>query len=335
MDYFETKAAKTPVAPADQNALKTAKPQVAAEPDTLRTAKPQAAADQNALKTAKPQAAAEPPAQAKPGRTSSGLTIDEVFCPADAADPFDTVSWDAADGGHQGRRGRGRFRAARLRGALDVVAVGHQRRGQQVFLRRGQYGRAREERAAIDPSGLPDDCRLGLEGRIFRLAGRCPAFLSRPRLVVPAPMRLVQFAGLVQRGVVSPVRREGGDVQLALGRRVAVGRAAAEPLRISPGVGLLHPERARQHGRHHGACPQRGDALQVRLGHGDGPVESAVAPGEALRRGQAVGAIVVHAGVRPDRGGGQERGQDPPGRQDAIAEGLASRHHGVHPLQAP
>ncbi len=105
MDYFETKAAKTPVAPADQNALKTAKPQVAAEPDTLRTAKPQAAADQNALKTAKPQAAAEPPAQAKPGRTSSGLTIDEVFCPADAADPFDTVSWEQRTAAIKGEGG--------------------------------------------------------------------------------------------------------------------------------------------------------------------------------------------------------------------------------------
>ena len=216
-----------------------------------------------------------------------------------------------------------------------MVAVGHQRRSQQVFLRRGQHRRAREERAAIDPSRLPDDRRLGPGGRLLRRRRGRPALLPRPGLVVPAPGRLVQLAGLVQRRALSPVRREGVDVQLALGRRLAVGRAAEEPLRVSASLGLFHSKRARQHGRHHGACPQRGHALQVRLGDGDGPLQPAVAPGEAFRRGQAVGAFVVHAGVRPDRGGGQERRQDPPGRQDAVAEGLASRHHGIHRLQAP
>ena len=40
-----------------------------------------------------------------PAGTSSGLTIDEVFCPADAADPFDTVSWDVRTAAIKGEGG--------------------------------------------------------------------------------------------------------------------------------------------------------------------------------------------------------------------------------------
>ena len=42
---------------------------------------------------------------------------------------------------------------------------------------------------------------------------------------------------------------------------------------------------------------------------------------------------LVHAGLRPDRRGGEERRQDPPRRQDAVAQGLASGHHGIHRVQ--
>ena len=52
----------------------------------------------------------------KPGRRfSKGLVVDPVFCPADVADPFDTVEWDTAHRRHQGRGGRGAVRADRLR----------------------------------------------------------------------------------------------------------------------------------------------------------------------------------------------------------------------------
>ncbi len=71
----------------------------------------------------------------------------------------------------------------------------------------------------------------------------------------------------------------------------------------------------------------RSEAMLFKFGSGTGTDLStlAVAPREALRRRQALGPAVVHAGVRPDRRGGQERRQDPPGRQDAVAQGLASR----------
>ena len=58
---------------------------------------------------------------------------------------------------------------------------------------------------------------------------------------------------------------EGRQVQLALGSGHPRRGAAGESVRVSARLGLLHPARRRQHGRHHGAGPQRGHAVQVRL----------------------------------------------------------------------
>ena len=67
-------------------------------------------------------------------------------------------------------------------------------------------------------------------------------------------------------------------------------RAAREPVRVPARLGLLHPTRRRQHGRHHGARPQRGHALQVRLRHRHRPLDAPLAPRKARRRRQALAA---------------------------------------------
>ena len=67
----------------------------------------------------------------------------------------------------------------------------------------------------------------GIRRRLFRLQGRRRTILPRFGLSLPAPVRLVQFAGVVQRRIVSPVRRQRGDVQLVLGRRR--GRKSVSP----------------------------------------------------------------------------------------------------------
>ena len=122
---------------------------------------------------------------------------------------------------------------------------------------------------------------------------------------------------------------------MVLGRRAAGDRSARESLRISPRLGLLYPKRAGQHGRHNGACPQRGDVVQVRIGHGHGYLDLAIAPRKTFRRRPAVRPPVVHAGVRSDRGGGQKRRQDAAGGQNAVHQGLASRRVGIHRVQMP
>ena len=59
---------------------------------------------------------------------------------------------------------------------------------------------------------------------------------------------------------------------------------AATPVRVSAVLGLLHPVGGRHDGRHHGAGPQRGDALQVRQRHRHGPVHAPQLAREAERR---------------------------------------------------
>ena len=104
--------------------------------------------------------------------------------------------------------------------------------------------RARAQRPAVDPSRQPHDRRLGHRRRLLRHGRRRRAVLSRADLALPAPARRVQLARLVQRRPVSPVRRQGLAVQLALEPETRRGRAAGESLRVSARLGLLHPERA-------------------------------------------------------------------------------------------
>ena len=263
MDFIDTEAARTSGA--------------ASDPTAQKPAKSPAASDQNAPKA--PKLPAEPSAPPSPARSpSAGLVIDEVFCPADVADPFETVSWDLAHGRHQGRRGRGALRAdAIARSPPPGANWPPTSWSTSISTAKSNTARAREERAATDPPRLPHDCRLGPAGRLFRHGGRRRALLSRPDLALPAPARVVQFAGLVQRrACIHQYGVKGAMCNWHWDAAARSGRAAGEPLRISASLGLLHPERAGQHGRHHGARPQRGHALQVRLGHGHRPVQRCV-----------------------------------------------------------
>ena len=282
-----------------------------------------------------PVVTADRPAVRSSRSPALGLTIEPTFCPADVAEPFDTVAVGNADCRHQGRRRRGSLRAEGLRSSRVLEPIGDERRRQQVFLRRERHVGTGAERAAACPPRQPHDRRLGPARRLFRLGRRRREFLPRPVVAVHSSVRLVQFAGLVQCRPVPPVRHQGRHVQLALGRQAEQGRSAGEPLRVPPGLGLFHPERPGQHGRHHGTRPQRGHVVQVRLGHRHRSEHAAFASREAFGRRQAVGAAVVHAGLRPDCRGRQERRQDPPGGQDAVDQGLAPGRHGVRRVQEP
>ena len=59
----------------------------------------------------------------------------------------------------------------------------------------------------------------GIEDGYFASPARWRAVLPRAGLALPASARRVQFAGLVQRRPVPPIRRHRREVQLALGRR--------------------------------------------------------------------------------------------------------------------
>ena len=215
-----------------------------------------ATADHPAAKTTKPAV--------------EGLHIPTRFCPDDGADPFDTVEWDLRTAAIKGEGRRGALRAERLRSPHLVEPIGDQRRRQQIFLRRGRHRRARKERPAVDPSRQPHDRRLGhRRTAISPRAADGERFYRDLTWLCLHQHGVVQFAGLVQRRPVSPVRHQGRACATGTGTpKPSEVDAAGKPLRVSARLGLLHPERAGQHGRHHGARPQRGHALQVRLGHG-------------------------------------------------------------------
>ena len=72
---------------------------------------------------------------------------------------------------------------------------------------------------------------------------------------------------------------------------------AAERLSVSAGIGVLHSERQRRHGRHHAPGDERGDAIQIRVGNGHRPLELALESRKALRRRQAIRPGQLHAGI--------------------------------------
>ena len=67
-------------------------------------------------------------------------------------------------------------------------------------------------------------------------------------------------------------------------RKTGEAERAAHAIRISAVQRLLHPVGRRQHGIHHAAGLQRGDAVQVRLRHRHRSVAAALEPGEIERR---------------------------------------------------
>ena len=158
------------------------------------------------------------------GRELQGLAIQTRFCPEDV-DPFETVAWELRVGRDQGRERRSAVRADQLRDTGLLEPTGDQRGREQVFLRRGEHARARTQRAAVDSPRHAHDRRLGDRRRLLRLARGRRALLSRSDLALPAPVRRVQFAGVVQRRPVSPVRRQR--------LRSATGTGTRRPTRSS------------------------------------------------------------------------------------------------------
>ena len=162
------------------------------------------ATESGRARSAQAEPAGGSPAQdapkAGPGRRAVPLVIEATFCPADVADPFETVAWDLRTAAIKGEGGEVVFEqrdcevpASWSQLATNVVA-------NKYFYGEVNTRRAGKERAAVDPSRLPHDRRLGPGGRLLRHGRRRRALLSRPGLALPAPVRLVQFAGVVQRG---------------------------------------------------------------------------------------------------------------------------------------
>ena len=179
-------------------------------------------------------------------RRPEALRVEPIFCPADVADPFDTVEWDRPRRRHQRRR-RARCCSSKPTAksprswsqlATNVVVS-------KYFYGEIEHARAREQRPPVDPSRQPHDRRLGpAKTATSPRADDGERFYRELTWLCLHQHGAFNSPGLVQRRPVPPIRREGLAVQLALGRRDRCGQAAGESVRISARLGLLHPERA-------------------------------------------------------------------------------------------
>ena len=265
--------------------------------------------------------------------SSAGLAVPAVFCPQEVADPFDTVEWERHVATIKGEAGEVLFEQRDCEIPADWSQL-----ATNVVANKYLYGEVNtDEREKGVRQLVHRVCRTiadwGSQDGYFAAAEDGERFYRE--LVWLCIHQHASFNSPVwfNVGLYHQYGIKGTMCNWHWDPKSQHGDPARKPLRIPAGLGMFHSERRRQHGRHHGVGPQRSDALQVRLGHGHGPLHAPLAARKAFRRRKAVGPVVVHARLRPDRRGGQERRQDPPRRQDAVVEGLASRRDGVHRVQ--
>ena len=140
--------------------------------------------------------------------------------PTDVADPFDTVEWDIRTAAIKGEDGEVLFEQTNCEVPAIVEPVGHQRRGAaSISTARSDTPQREHSVRQLIHRVSRTIADWGMEDGYFATRRRRRAILPRADLALPAPARRVQFAGLVQRRPVPPVRRQGLAVQLALGRR--------------------------------------------------------------------------------------------------------------------
>ena len=238
------------------------------------------------------------------GRPIPGLEYERFFS-KEGVDPFDEVEWDLRSAVIGSEKGEVVFEQRDVEIPQVLVPAGHQHRRLQVLPRADRHAGARAQRQAADRPRRRHHHRMGHQAEVLRDRRGPLGVLGRPE----APARLsegrVQLAGLVQRRL-----REGAAV-----------------------LRLLHQLRAGHDGVDPRPGEDRGDAVQVRIGHRVQPVEYPLVQGAPRRRRDRVGSRVVHEGLRRVRRGHQVGRQDAPRGQDGHPQRRASRHRRVHQLQ--
>ena len=130
----------------------------------------------------------------------------------------------------------------------------------------------------------------------------------------------------VPRRTQAPARLPEGGVQQP--RLVQLRHREAPAV-----LGLLHQLGGRHAGVDPDAGEDRGDALQVRVGHRHQPLDAALVARVARGRRHRVGAGVVHEGLRRVRGRDQVGRQDAPRGEDGDPQRRAPRRRRLHHLQ--
>ena len=147
------------------------------------------------------------------------LKVDAQFCPTDVEDLFTTVDWEVRSAQIKGENGELIFEQTNC----EVPSFWSQL-ATNVICSKYFYGEVGTPEREYSVKQLVHRVARtiadwGLEDGYFASAARRRAVLSRAGLALPASARRVQFARVVQRRPVSPVRRQRREVQLALGCR--------------------------------------------------------------------------------------------------------------------
>ena len=249
------------------------------------------------------------------------LKIDATFCPADVADPFDTVEWEVRTAADQGRERRrccsSRPTARSRRSGASWPPTSSSASTSTARSARPSASTASGSSSTASPARSPTGAsRTATSPR----AEDGERFYRELDLALPAPARRVQLARLVQRRPVPPVRRQRRQVQLALGRRDARRRAAREPLRISRKARPASSRASTTTWKTSWSSPAARPCCSSSARGTGTDLSTLRSHREKLSGGgKPSRPAVVHAGLRPDRRGREERRQDPPRRQDAVA----------------
>ena len=164
------------------------------------------------------------------------------------------------------RQGQRHLRTERCRSSQRLVGDCHQYRGQQISARHAGHARARERSARPGDARGRDHPRLGFVARLFQDARRRRNFPRRAVAHPAAPVRRLQLAGLVQRGM-RPHRARLRRPELALEPGQRASRVRRHRLQDAAVLGLLHQLGERLARFHPHSGQDRRHALQVGIRH--------------------------------------------------------------------
>ena len=196
------------------------------------------------------------------------MVVPRVFS-TEGVSPFDQVDWDQRTAEIKDERGRVIFQQTdcEIPKAWSQLAT-------NVVASKYFYGEINTPERETSVRQLVDRVTRtiadwGREDGYFATPRGRRAVLRRADRPLPQPVRLVQLAGLVQRRPLPPLRHQRPGQQLAVGRGDPQRSSRAdERLPVSPGLGLLHPERRRRHAGHHAAGDR--EAMLFKYGSGTG-----------------------------------------------------------------
>jgi ribonucleoside-diphosphate reductase alpha chain len=278
--------------------------------------------------TAGRHAAAVVAGQAKPKSGAKGLTFEPAFAKP-GVHPYDELEWEKRTAEITDDSGKAIFKQENVEVPKSWSVLATKIAVSKYFygdIAHGldPTGRPRELRAPARPSRHAHHHRLGHEGRLLQDEEGRGSFLQRPDLALRQPARRVQFAGVVQRRPLSPVRHRRRQRPRATSSSTA-SRRQTERARTQ----YEYPQgsacfiQAVEDNMESIMDLARSEAMLFKFGSGTGSDLSTI---RSTREKMSGGGKperpdVVPQGLRPDRQRGEERRQDPPRREDEHPQG--------------